>query len=80
MGAVSLQVIQKQQIILGTEVLNAALCSSSAPHFVSSTEMCLSMKLRMRGSYQCCSQAIGPEQKGFADGLSCVRPTSSWFD
>ena len=48
--------------------------------FLISTEMCLSRKLRMRGSYQCCSQASGPEQKGFADALSCVRPTSLWFD
>lgn len=33
MGAVSLRVIKKQQIILGTKVLNGSLSASSAPHF-----------------------------------------------
>lgn len=33
MRAVSLRVIKKQQIILGTKVLNGSLSASSAPHF-----------------------------------------------
>lgn len=44
------------------------LCSPLC--FLISTEMCLSRNLRMQGSYRCCSQAIDPERKGFADTLS----------